>query len=83
MRGKEKLIPHAARAGRWLEEQSWASALPSFYLASSQRPKRVQQQQQRLHWVQSLVISSKRPGSPWKAGPPPTPLAKAAHTLVS
>ena len=37
MRGKEKLIPHAARAGRWLEEQSWASALPSFYLASSQR----------------------------------------------
>ena len=39
MRGKEKLIPHAARAGRWLEEQSWASALPSFYLASSQSPK--------------------------------------------
>ena len=36
MRGKEELIPHAARAGRWLEEQSWASALPSFYLASSQ-----------------------------------------------
>ena len=31
----------------------------------------------------SLVISSKRPVSPWKAGPPPTPLAKAAHTLVS
>ena len=30
MRGKEKLIPHAARAGQWLEEQSWASALPSF-----------------------------------------------------
>ena len=39
MRGKEKLIPHAARAGRWLEEQSWASALPSFYLASSQSHK--------------------------------------------
>ena len=39
MRGKEELIPHAARAGQWLEEQSWASALPSFYLASSQSPK--------------------------------------------
>ena len=36
MRGKEKLIPHAARAGRWLEGQSWG--LPSF-LASSQSEK--------------------------------------------
>jgi len=32
MRGKEELIPHAARAGQWLEEQSWASALPSLGL---------------------------------------------------
>ena len=32
--------------------------------------------------LQSLVISSKRPGSPWKAGPPPTPFATAANTLA-
>ena len=38
MRGKEKLIPHAARAGRWLEGQSWGARLPSS-LASSQSEK--------------------------------------------
>ena len=39
MRGKEELIPHSDRAGRWLEEQSWGAPFHPFTSRLHRAPK--------------------------------------------